>query len=474
MNKVREVPTFFMFFPFPFLQERMAPTPSAPPGELNGTEEEDFFDEKLKIEINDQNSQQESSQQNSLPEWLSSPIHTSVNDNDINQADQETQYENIQKTKEEIIEGSKRVWEPSKRPWILEDTEEGHKAVLWNTNAPNVEEVKTVGIMLSIDENDQLQWINKTDFRMNYANIIIQNENDVRTLYYILNIILDEVGEEVLIETFADTINITPECWFHWRVVPENLAITPFLNISEFIDRNKTLKTAFDTLHESVLEFMTGVLERGESTMERSKQELQEMIDKIASECEETTSKIENETRQIIEYNSNVMSENKRAIVEGLNQIQLYKNEVNEAKSQLIQYSNEVKQTIDNMLSEAISQRKEQEYASFSLGFTKNYFCSHNGNEFCAYDECEWRIIIPEDRELNGIAVPWFWSEEKYKEWKKSRQNTFLDWDYRLKLPDEYITDIIVPSKNDLTRLSNILKLNGQDSLKNKIRIIKT
>ena len=363
MNKVREVPTFFMFFPFPFLQERMAPTPSAPPGELNGTEEEDFFDEKLKIEINDQNSQQESSQQNSLPEWLSSPIHTSVNDNDINQADQETQYENIQKTKEEIIEGSKRVWEPSKRPWILEDTEEGHKAVLWNTNAPNVEEVKTVGIMLSIDENDQLQWINKTDFRMNYANIIIQNENDVRTLYYILNIILDEVGEEVLIETFADTINITPECWFHWRVVPENLAITPFLNISEFIDRNKTLKTAFDTLHESVLEFMTGVLEKGESTMERSKQELQEMIDKIASECEETTSKIENETRQIIEYNSNVMSENKRAIVEGLNQIQLYKNEVNEAKSQLIQYSNEVKQTIDNMLSEAISQRKEQEYA---------------------------------------------------------------------------------------------------------------
>lgn len=115
---------------------------------------------------------------------------------------------------------------------------------------------------------------------------------------------------------------------------------------------------------------------------------------------------------------------------------------------------------------------KEQEYASFSLGFTKNYFCSHNGNEFCAYDECEWRIIIPEDRELNGIAVPWFWSEEKYKEWKQSQQNTFLDWDYQLKLPDEYITDIIVPSQEDCSIIANILEKNGQDSLTNKIRVI--
>ena len=111
-------------------------------------------------------------------------------------------------------------------------------------------------------------------------------------------------------------------------------------------------------------------------------------------------------------------------------------------------------------------------YRTLVLGFTKNYFCSHNGNEYCAYDECEWRIIIPEDRELNGIVVPWFWSEEKYKEWKQSQQNTFLDWDYQLKLPDEYITDIIVPSQEDCSIIANILEKHGQDSLTNKIRVI--
>ena len=31
-------------------------------------------------------------------------------------------FTNVKKTKEDIIESLKRVWGPSKRPWILEDT----------------------------------------------------------------------------------------------------------------------------------------------------------------------------------------------------------------------------------------------------------------------------------------------------------------------------------------------------------------
>jgi len=92
------------------------------------------------------------------------------------------------------------------------------------------------------------------------------------------------------------------------------------------------------------------------------------------------------------------------------------------------------------------------------LGITKNYICSHDGEEFCAYDECEWRIVIPEDFKLDGVNVPWFWSKEKYDSWKSSRENTFL---CTIELEPEDINAIVVDTETEKNQLAKYLE-NGK------------
>ncbi len=102
-----------------------------------------------------------------------------------------------------------------------------------------------------------------------------------------------------------------------------------------------------------------------------------------------------------------------------------------------------------------------QNYANYALGITKNYICKHNGKDFCAYDECEWRIVIPEDLVVNGNETKWFWSKSEFDEWKKERGNTFIDG-YIIELEPDCINRIIVPTEIDKAALLEVL---GKDRL---------
>lgn len=101
---------------------------------------------------------------------------------------------------------------------------------------------------------------------------------------------------------------------------------------------------------------------------------------------------------------------------------------------------------------------KLRDYANFALAFTKNYYCEHNGETFCAYDECEWRIIIPEDRSIDNEAVEWYWSKVEYDNWKSTHGNTFLDICPNICVGPEDVTTIIVKSKEDRAAIMNLIK----------------
>ena len=249
MNKVREVPTFFMFFPFPFLQEGTVPSPSAPPGESNDTGKEGFNENFENDIISSTNFEVGNIQQNASPYTPTDPVHNGDNDYELSQTDSENMNYEIEKLKEEIMEGTRRLWEPPKRPWIMEDLENNIKTILWQTMPNENLEVFTVGISLIMDENNILQWTNKTDFIQRYAPIIVHSENDIRLLYYILNIVLDEVGEEQLAAAFSEVINLNPSCWFHYRVI-EDMPLVPLNDIKCFIDKSRNISTSFDKLHD--------------------------------------------------------------------------------------------------------------------------------------------------------------------------------------------------------------------------------
>lgn len=101
-----------------------------------------------------------------------------------------------------------------------------------------------------------------------------------------------------------------------------------------------------------------------------------------------------------------------------------------------------------------------QQYANYALGITKNYTCRHDGKNFCAYDECEWRIVIPENQDIEGNEAKWFWSKDEFDEWKKEHGNTFLDG-CLIGFEPDYINAVIVPTEQDKADLVTAMKAEG-------------
>ena len=212
-----------MFFPFPFLQLQTEESASGPPEEPIGVEEFVFREvdgNQYLIPATPNCTQQE----NHFPQGLQTEEEDTSSMAQTSEGELEMQDFDPELIREEITEGTRRLWEPTRNPWILEDLENQHKSVLWNLTRESISEVSTVGIVVRINEEDQLEWVNEEDFRLRYAPEICKSDNDIRTMYYILNLILDEVGEEQLAAAFSDAINIEDACWFYWRVAPENLS----------------------------------------------------------------------------------------------------------------------------------------------------------------------------------------------------------------------------------------------------------
>lgn len=112
-----------------------------------------------------------------------------------------------------------------------------------------------------------------------------------------------------------------------------------------------------------------------------------------------------------------------------------------------------------------------QDYANYALGITKNYYCRHKGTSFCAYDEYEWRIVIPEDAEFDTIISKWFWNEKEYETWKQTNGNSFLG-NIKIEIPISSIDYIIVPDNDSSEAIKNLLIKEGKFEAISKICII--
>lgn len=112
-----------------------------------------------------------------------------------------------------------------------------------------------------------------------------------------------------------------------------------------------------------------------------------------------------------------------------------------------------------------------REYANYSLGITKNYTCSHNGKDFCAYDECEWRILVPEDKEANGNTSKWFWTESDYNAWRSDRENSFLDG-FTFPVETESVDYIVIQSEKERSLITSVLGEIEIQSLADKIKVL--
>ncbi len=113
-----------------------------------------------------------------------------------------------------------------------------------------------------------------------------------------------------------------------------------------------------------------------------------------------------------------------------------------------------------------------QDYANYALGITKNYICEHKGKPFCAYDECEWRIVIPENRTINCTKSRWFWNKKDYLEWKTINGNSFLG-NVEIDIPSEAINHIVVPNEQSIYNFKEVLVKIGKSELSSKIVSIK-
>lgn len=112
------------------------------------------------------------------------------------------------------------------------------------------------------------------------------------------------------------------------------------------------------------------------------------------------------------------------------------------------------------------------DYANFALAFTKNYTCLYKDKAFCAYDECEWRIVIPEERSIGANAVQWYWSKEEYSIWKAKHGNTFLDICPNIYVSPKDVTKIVVESKEDKAAIIALTQQMDYPSLESKIIVL--
>lgn len=103
--------------------------------------------------------------------------------------------------------------------------------------------------------------------------------------------------------------------------------------------------------------------------------------------------------------------------------------------------------------------------ANKAISFMKRYEFIRNGKRQVNYDECEWRMVMPENAPLGDDTLcKWFWTESEYDSWREQATSKFIEvWSLSFKVED--INYIIIPTfnliPNFVKRLSKIKELCG-------------
>lgn len=106
-------------------------------------------------------------------------------------------------------------------------------------------------------------------------------------------------------------------------------------------------------------------------------------------------------------------------------------------------------------------------FSTQAISLMKAYQSKHEDKVQVNYDECEWRIVLPENAKLQeNTLCRWFWSETDYDEWRQGRKDKFVN-ELPLLFTVDDIEYIIVPTKdlipNFIKRLIKLKSLCGSE-----------
>ena len=91
--------------------------------------------------------------------------------------------------------------------------------------------------------------------------------------------------------------------------------------------------------------------------------------------------------------------------------------------------------------------------SSKAISLMKPYSSVVNGKKVINYDECEWRIVLPEHVRFEGVDnIDWFWNRDEYYKWCESRKNRLVDI-APLTFNSSEINHLIVPKDMDVPPL---------------------
>ncbi len=110
-------------------------------------------------------------------------------------------------------------------------------------------------------------------------------------------------------------------------------------------------------------------------------------------------------------------------------------------------------------------------YAISMLGYMKKYEYSEEDKAQINYDECEWRLVIPESAQLDRKSLcKWYWQKKEYETWRSSVEKPFVPGAPPFVFDVSDINYIIV---NDESSKQIFLdKINKLDSICGKIMTI--
>ena len=87
-------------------------------------------------------------------------------------------------------------------------------------------------------------------------------------------------------------------------------------------------------------------------------------------------------------------------------------------------------------------------YSTQAISLMKAYQSKHEDKVQVNYDECEWRIVLPENAKLKeNTLCKWYWTETEYNDWREGRSDKFVN-ELPLLFSVDDIEYIIVPTKN--------------------------
>lgn len=98
--------------------------------------------------------------------------------------------------------------------------------------------------------------------------------------------------------------------------------------------------------------------------------------------------------------------------------------------------------------------------ATFAIGLMKPYESEGKEGMQINYDECEWRMVMPEYARLSDNKLCyWYWSEKELEEWREQNGSKFID-DWSLPIELSCINYLLVPdSKSVLSIVEHIQKM---------------